>query len=203
MSILVINCNHWIGYHVVNALLNHDYLVDGIENEMESDDLSMFFGRNSLFSFYNQRQRKQYDTCICVGDYGKMEAVKANRIFFINPQESSGRMNLENTTTILASHLFGEWMPMNKKGYYDQQAFITFDSNDFKENAIYIGDFTDGLIQWLGSSKISDKLEIKSEHKDGRENDASGNGIYISASLPLEKRVTALQQHYVSNKNRR
>ncbi|RDW19960.1 hypothetical protein [Oceanobacillus chungangensis] len=196
MSVLVINCNHWIGYHIVNTLLQHDYLVDGIESDTELDELSMFFGRNSSFSFYNIEDRKRYDTCICVGEHGHLETIDAERVFIINPGKMNDWMDYDTATMIFAAHLYGEWMPMTEKGFYDNQEFIAFQSNDFKENAIYIEDFANGLIQWIQSSNLSSNLEVKSERNNGKVNKENQNSIYIRSSLPLEKRMTALQKHY-------
>ncbi|QGS68491.1 hypothetical protein CV093_07940 [Oceanobacillus sp. 143] len=164
----------------------------------------MFFGRNSSFSFYNKEEMKRYDTCICVGDYEHMETIHADRIIMINPQKSYRKLNPDSITTLLASHLFGEWMPMTEKGYYRNQEFIAFQSNEFIENAIYIEDFSERLIHCLQSGNLPSNIEVKSEHSNGKESKENGDSIYICSSLQLEQRMTALQKQYqlIKEKNK-
>lgn len=58
MSILVMDCNDWRTYHIVEMLLQNDYKVDAFLTTSTEEDLSMFFVRNSSFSIVTEDVQK-------------------------------------------------------------------------------------------------------------------------------------------------
>ncbi|MFD1850057.1 hypothetical protein [Oceanobacillus bengalensis] len=196
MSILVVNCSHWIGFHITEALLGAGNTVEGIPFDEETDDLLMFFGRNSSFTLSSNIRKKKYDICIIIGEYDHRAIINADKIVIINEQKHDENRD-SSTTTIKAPLLYGEWMPMNEKGCYVGEEYITFESDYFKQNAIYIKDFTEGLIQWLDSGVLPATFEVKSYNN----NEKLDNIFYIRNNKPVDKKVKKLLEHYHSYKN--
>ncbi|WP_145524221.1 hypothetical protein [Virgibacillus sp. SK37] len=192
MSILVVNCNHWIGFHIVNTLLEHDFNIDGMINPNLQDDLLMFFGRNSDFQMVNDEKR-EYETCIIIGDHPKAQDFKAGNKWLL-PINGIQKKEQTDLTTIHTPILFGEWMPMNENGIYHHKKFITFDSEEFKNNALSIHSFTPVLLQLIQNPSETHELYVHSRHE--KRKSPGKNAIYIRESEPKEKYVADLKKHY-------
>ncbi|MCR1834672.1 hypothetical protein NSA56_09690 [Oceanobacillus caeni] len=192
MSILVVNCNHWIGFHIVNTLLEHDFKIDGMINPSLQDDLLMFFGRNSDFQMVNDEKR-EYETCIIIGDHPKAQDFKAGNKWLL-PINGIQKKEQTDLTTIHTPILFGEWMPMNENGIYHHKKFITFDSEEFKNNALSIHSFTPVLLQLIQTSSQTNELYVHPRQE--KEKRSEKNAIYIRESEPKEKYVADLKKHY-------
>ncbi|UJL47616.1 hypothetical protein KFZ58_07055 [Virgibacillus sp. NKC19-16] len=190
MSILVDNCNHWIGFHIVDELLENSYTVDGIGDE--DSVLAMFLGRNSSFNFVKPDVKKHYDTAIIIGDQSNT-GIKSGQSLIINPVLVD---RVENRVEINVPLLFGEWMPMNEKGFYYNNTFITFDSDFFQTEAIYIKDFTKGLMQWLKMKELPSTLEVRSEKNKDNQHVKLENAVYIRDNRPMEEKVKSVLEHY-------
>ncbi|WP_449354081.1 hypothetical protein ACUL41_12015 [Virgibacillus natechei] len=190
MSILVDNCNHWIGFHIANDLLENSYTVDGIGDE--NSDLLMFLGRNSSFNFVGRNLEKQYETAIMIGGQSDTE-FKSGQTLIINPKSTD---RVENRVEINTPLLFGEWMPMNEEGFYNNNTFIRFDSDYFQTEAIYIDDFTKGLIQWLKMKEFPSTLEVRSEKNKDNKHVKLENTVYIRDNRPMADKVKNVLEHY-------
>jgi len=192
MSLLIMNYNHWIGYHLVTTLLDEDCPVDGMVDK-EKCDLSMFFGRNSLFSFVEKDQLKLYDTCFVIGENQYKDTTLAKRTFIINPK-APVESNDGEVIEIQSPLLFGEWMPMDENGIYRDKEYISFQSERFKTEAIYIKHFIDGLLQLMKITDLPKTVTLYSKNHRTRE-ERFGNIIYIRANDNLDK-VKDLITHY-------
>src|SRR5699024_11747942 len=97
MIFLVENCFHWLGFHIINRLLDNGYQVDGMD-DLDTDKkehLSMFVGRNELFRQITSRERNtDYDISM-QADARKLESEK------------------EQAITIKLPLVFGEGVQMN------------------------------------------------------------------------------------------
>lgn len=191
MSILVDNCNHWIGFHIASDLLENSYMVDGVGEE--NHDLSMFLGRNSSFHFVNPDVKKQYETAIIIGAESDTIGFQSEQTLIINPTSTNRD---ENRVAINAPLLFGEWMPMNEQGFYRNNTFITFDSDYFRTEAIYIKDFIKGLLQWLKMEEFPSSLKVRSEKNKENKDVKLENAIYIRDNRPMEEKVKNVLNHY-------
>lgn len=195
MAILVADCNSWIGYHVVNELLENDYKVHGINSERGNDTLSMFFGRHSLFTFVNAGERKVYDAAIIIGDGTEIGEIETSR-FVILSNSNRKLPEYKNKIIIKTPLLFGEWMPMNEKGFNRNNELIAFDSDLFHAEAVYIKDFTKGLIQWLQTPSLPRVLEVKSAKEKEKKNLKLENSVYIRDNVPISEKLKLVQDHY-------
>ncbi|WP_068676577.1 hypothetical protein [Oceanobacillus sp. Castelsardo] len=192
MSILIVNCNHWIGFHIINTLLEHDFKVDGIINPSLQDDLLMFFGRNSDFQMVNNNKR-EYSTCVIIGDNPNVEEFKAKNKWLL-PMNGIQKLEGTDLTTIHTPILFGEWMPMNENGIYHNNKFIPFDSEEFKNDSLSIHSFTPVLLQLIQTSGQKNELFVHARQE--REKNTEKNGIYIRESESKWKYVADLKKHY-------
>ncbi|WP_156288853.1 hypothetical protein [Oceanobacillus salinisoli] len=199
MSILIVNCNHWVGFHIINTILDLDYDVDGIKGTNQNNDLSLFFGRNSSFSFVTEENLKPYQSCIIIGEYHHTENIKAEQKFLIGLEDEDGASEREDIVTIQAPLLYGEWMPMNEKGIYKNNRFIPFDSEEFINNAIYIQVFTSALLQWMKSSTLPKYIEVNPVHSNRQLK--LENFVYLRDNGPKEKKIEDVKKHYKLYKN--
>lgn len=195
MSILVVNCGHWIGYHVVNDLLANDFQVEGIAISPETEDLLLFFGRNSSFTQIDKPKGKPYDACIIVGAFHTTYNINAKKMFIIQHEEAN-RATESEVTFIRTPFLFGEWMPMDEDGCYRNNEYIRFDSDWFKQHAIYIQDFTKVLIQCVQSTKHPREMDIKL--MDCRDTD---KGTDVIKQELIEKKIEQVRKHYKLNRH--
>lgn len=182
MLFLVENCFQWMGFHLVNCLLENGYKVDGVDDlsSDKKDHLSMYIGRNASFQHLSSLKRgTNYDSSINITD---------NEIVLTMEQNTSHRINLPI--------LFGEWMPMKRDGMYHRNTFISFDSDIFLNEAIYIGDFMKSLIQWVKSSQLPEILEVKSINNKQNEEIKLENSVYIRNNITIEENLKMVRKHY-------
>ncbi|MBP2076602.1 hypothetical protein [Oceanobacillus polygoni] len=203
MSIFVMDCNEWVTYHIVDTLLENDYKVDALSATTNEEDLSMFFARNSSFSIVPEGVQKKYTVGILVGEQ-KTSAIhqEFDLLIVINPAAGSVRSEIYKKCTVIHTPiLFGEWMPMNEKGIYDEDTLIAFESDVFKENALYIGDFTKALLQWLNVSDLPPILNVN--HNDNEKDGHSKleKNVFIRDNIPKQERVKSVIEHYRSKRN--
>jgi hypothetical protein len=191
MSVLVVNCNHWLGFHIINTLLEHDFKIDGILNPSLPDDLLMFFGRNSDFQMVNENNR-EYETCIIIGNHTSVQEFKAKKKLLINEIQQIEKRT--EVTTIHPTVLFGEWMPMNENGVYHNNKFIPFESEEFKNNALSIHSFTPVLLQLLQTSCQMNEFYVYPRQE--RDKSFEKNAIYIRENESNKKYVADLRNHY-------
>ncbi|WP_337019988.1 hypothetical protein [Oceanobacillus massiliensis] len=202
MRILVADCNHWVGYNIVNSLLENDYEVDGISLPSE-DDLSMFFGRNSLFSLIAAEEYKEYELGIIAGAYHHPIQQRVEKLMMINPDEKTVQSaNHPNCTVISTPLLYGEWMPMNEKGLFQKDEFISFTADYFKENAIYVRDLTEGLLQWIKGPSLPDFLQVYSSNNKRSLGTKLDKTVYLRENIPNSDIIKEIVEHYRLNRNR-
>src|SRR5699024_12016099 len=177
MIFLVENCFHWLGFHIINRLLDNGYQVDGMD-DLDTDKkehLSMFVGRNELFRHITSRERNtDYDISIQV-DECKLVLEK------------------EHPITIKLPLIFGEWMPMNQKGLYVQNEFMRFDSKQFLTNAVYVKDVLESLQQLIDSSDLPRVLEVRSCYSRPMNHKKLENSIYIRNNRPIQERISIVK----------
>lgn len=197
MTYLVVNCNDWLGFHIVNTLLENDFNVDGIEDQNKNDHLSMFFGRNSSFSFVDSTVKRKYDTVIYTGDEDELKGIQSERKVFISDNNTGIKgTSKKSEVYINTPFLFGEWMPMDEKGVYRNQEYIPFESELFKTTAVYINHFTKGLVQWLKTPELSQVLEVKSAKQTDKDDVKFENSIYLRDNIPIMEDVKKVLDHY-------
>lgn len=194
MPILLVNCFHWIGFHIMNELLEAGYMVEGIDNMSTEQDehLSMFVGRNSSFTLIEKENLSHYKSSIIVGSWPHSEDIQADQMLQLC---ESNAKNLEEHIIIEMPMLFGEWMPMTEDGLYHQQKFIPFNSSLFLTEAIYIRDFTSHLLQWVTYTNLSQVIKIKSERNKDTDLKLE-NIIYLRDNRPIHKKVEHVVDHY-------
>ncbi|MFC2949931.1 hypothetical protein [Virgibacillus sediminis] len=193
MKILVVNCNHWIGYHIVEELLDQDYSVDGLPDQEKGGDLLLFFGRNSNFTMLENEAEvsPSYTTVITIGKVVGSLETKSNRCFSIGEERPGQSAKI---ITIHPPLLFGEWMPMNEYGILVGEKFIRFDSEKFKQEAVYIKDFARAVMQWIQAEELPANLTAAFGKTAGRNR---RNGSFcVREGEPCQNKVGELLEHY-------
>ncbi|TFJ93598.1 hypothetical protein [Lentibacillus salicampi] len=180
MVVFVENCFHWIGFHIMNDLLDNGFQVDGMDSldTDKKEHLSMFVGRNQLFRHVSASERNNaYDISLKIEDDALI-------------------LEKENLVTIHLPLVFGEWMPMNQEGVYDQDDFIPFDSERFLTEAVYVGDVLKSLQQWFATSDLPPILEVRSFHERQTGQRKLENAVYIRNNRPIQEEINRVKKHY-------
>src|SRR5690625_890883 len=70
LKILVTNWTNWLGYHLINKLLQENFQVYGLIDDQEQrfNHFAAYFARNSLFSFVEVNELSNYTEIIILGD---------------------------------------------------------------------------------------------------------------------------------------
>lgn len=195
MAIVVVNCFHWIGFHLTDKLLQAGYKVDGIDqlSTYKKEHLSMFLGRNSSFSLKEINFSHQYETCIIIKSFAHIDHIQADRVIHIGHNEDT-MLPRENKVMINIPILFGEWMPMSNYGIYNQNAFLPFDDLRISSEAIYIKDFARALLQWLQASYLLNSFHVKSSRDRSHVDDT--NIIYLRDKKTISQNIDDVIKHY-------
>jgi len=196
MSFLVTSCFDWVGFHLVNQLLEKGYEVDGIDEETTAlkEHLSMFLGRNSAFRLKTRDELRSYDTAIVIGENPCTDVLKAKQMINVSRNKIQAKREA-SMTTIHVPVLFGEWMPMNEQGMYVGNQFISFDSAHFLSEAVYIKDFIAGLFQWMQVDDLPSSLEVKSKSSESRAVKLE-NTVYIRDNERTADKLKKVLNHY-------
>ncbi|MGM8364392.1 hypothetical protein ACLIBG_02805 [Virgibacillus sp. W0181] len=194
MHILVENCFHWIGFHLIDQLLEEGYRVDGINahNSNETDHFLLFLGRNSNFTLLKDvPPDKTYDAVFTIGS--PYDKVSYKRRFEICRDHTTVNES-ESKVIIEQPLLFGEWMPMNEKGFYYKNEFVPFISDCFLQEAIYIRKFVRSLIQLMHTDRLPNRLTIKSAQSP-ESSSILENNIYLYDNIRIDDKHQLLE-HY-------
>ena len=197
MPVLVINCFHWIGFHITNQLLEIGCQVEGINNNSseKSANLSLYIGRNSLFKLISLKELNKYDTVINIGESKDLHEIDTKRTILISDTERT-RNEIKNVTFIRTPLLFGEWMPMNREGVYYLNEHIPFDSELFLTQSIYIKDFTESLVQILKMNKLPSTLVTQSVKNSKSVEQKLDKSLFIRDNVPIGRNVEKLLEHF-------
>lgn len=198
MTILVNHCYHWLSFHLINELIDNSYTVVGMndyENKL-TDHLSMFLGRNSLFTEETSYSNFHYESAIIFGDIQDRK-IKSDRVLRLySTADSQFSSDEDNVTRIHLPLLFGNWMPMTKKGMYNDSKFVSFQSIYFKEQAIYIGDFCKLLISLLQQSQLPREVKVFSANSQNNKEKILENSVYIHDNIPIQEKLKKVINHY-------
>lgn len=192
MEVLVINYTHWVGYHIVEALLSEGYKVYGLVGASGNENLADFFVRNSSFCSIEKPREKQYELIISIGSEDQQIKSHANRIFFINRETAYDDKNY----LIQAPYLFGEWMPMDEQGFYYQEERIDFSSELFQSEGIYIDDFLNLLINWLKNPPNVRDIRLERKKNMGNQAVKLDKSFFVHENVPIGEKIHAVVTHY-------
>ncbi|QDP39781.1 hypothetical protein [Radiobacillus deserti] len=183
--IVIHNCFHWIGYHLIQKFLEEGYEVtgcDSIQSE-KKENLHMFVGRNSHFEFVDTLPENR---------------IADNDVIYIDVQ--SNLLSIQNqqndTHTINIPMLFGPFMDRDKDGFYEKENYISFDSETFQEEAIWIDDYMEVLWSILMDNPSSKDWVVKPFSKSVRQEEDEDNVLYIRQTEPTANRLKQLEEHY-------
>lgn len=203
MTICVMNCFHWIGFHIVNRLTENGYNVDGIANSSSDreEELSFMLGRNSSFTLYqseNEVKDRQYSDAVLVHPERKPSPVQSLKTYNFGKAIDDPNPNFTNIDLPM---LFGEWMPMDEQGAYIDGQYIEFDSTRFRESAIYIDDFVDCFMQWMKVPDLPRSISLTKNRDQEIGEESLEKQLYIRENRPIEIQVSNLLKHYEKVKN--
>lgn len=196
MSILVKDCFHWIGFHIVDQLLTDGYKVKGIQTAFseKTAHLSMFFDRHSHFSLIEDGAACEADTALLINQH-TTDGINASRIMMIDEH-----VDIETLTAsqiaIQQPLLFGEWMPIYEGGCYYLNDHISFDSFRFRKQAIYIRDFTKVIVDLLKQNNLPNVINMQADKSDSTLGLTLDNTYHIQDNTPIENKLQDVLKHH-------
>lgn len=202
MPILVINCFDWVGFHIVNDLLDNGYKVVGVNltSSKHSEHLAMQVGRNSHFKAISITDISDSYSVIILNSY---EHVRANKIFNKHCEKNTFTINNDKISSKLITFklLFGEWMQMNNEGMYLRNQYIPFESTLFSDESLYISFLTNKIIKLVRESATMQILRIELKDSDRHIEQILVKKQSIRDNVPKEDHLEKVLLHYQRFKN--
>src|SRR5690625_5291106 len=196
MSILVKDCFHWIGFHIVDQLLIDGYEVKGIQtsSSKKTAHLSMFFDRHSHFSLIEDETACETDTALLINQH-TTDGINASRFMMIGEHVDIEALTADQIA-IQQPLLFGEWMPIYEDGCYYLNDHIPFDSPRFHEQAIYIHDFTKMIVALLKQDNLPNVINMQTVKNDSILGLTLDNTYHIQDNTPIENKLQDVLKHH-------
>jgi len=186
MYIIVENCFHWIGFHLINRLLEEGFTVIGKDNvdTPKKEFLSMFVDRNDSFSLnpINKKEKNHLIIEVCDTDNNNRESI----LKIIKPESSH-----ENTEHIVyAPYLIGEWMPAEKIKMNERQ-------KEKLQGAASIEDFVSAIYQWVNiNTYLPSTFRVLSRREKNISNALLENFVYLRDNRSIQNEFNKVLEHY-------
>ncbi|MBU5468534.1 hypothetical protein KQI49_17060 [Virgibacillus sp. MSJ-26] len=186
MYIRVENCFHWIGFHLINRLLEEGYTVIGKDNvdTPKKEFLSMFVARNDSFSLnpINKKEKKHLIIEVCNTDTNHESILK-----IIKPE--SIHENIEHI--VYAPYLIGEWMPAEKIKMNEKQ------KEKLLQGAASIEDFVSAIYQWVNiNTYLPSTIRVLSRREKNISNALLENFVYLRDNRSIQNDFNKVLEHY-------
>ncbi|MBM7554044.1 hypothetical protein [Thalassobacillus pellis] len=174
MAYVIDSCFHWIGYHMVQHLLNKGFEVIGVDalEDEKKEALYMFVGRNSCFQHFHTlgeierySDRGQIDGIIGVTE-GNLHDYPYGQIKIADSiHELQESKDIENIRVPLS---YGEWMPRDETYGFPGDHQIVMEDLVESESACYIEDFI---------KEILEKVTGNTHRTGGKSNDIAARDL--------------------------
>lgn len=188
MCIKVENCFHWIGFHLINRLLEEGIPVIGIDqvDTPKKEYLSMYVARNDSFSLHDKEpDEKNFDLAFEVCDLYE----DGDRKHVITLLKSSvSRKDTEHI--IYPPKLIGEWMPSKE--------IISFKNEKTKlQTAACIENFISAIYQWIEiDTLIPSKFNVVSSKDRNISSVKLESYVYLRDNRSIQKYFDTVLDHY-------
>ncbi|WP_217585941.1 hypothetical protein [Lentibacillus saliphilus] len=198
MCVLVENCFHWVGYHLVQQLLDDNEEVDGIDDQrtLKQVHLAMYVARHAQFQLLQNPEinweERQYSIHITVDTSVEVLETKPNGALTL----TTSSQDTSTSDTIELPLLFGEWMPMTEDGMYRENGdWIGFQSEQFANEAVYVVDFMKVLVHCI-KKNLLDSTSSSSENR----NKSLAKCVKIQDNSPMNTNLETVKAHYIQHK---
>lgn len=195
MKVAVVNCFHWIGYHLVETMLEDGIEVIGIhESETNrSNFLSMCIGRNSLFTRADCIP-EDVDYTVAIGTTSIIPTCSYT-IQLMKEHTEKKDISLHAVRVELPL-LYGEWMSMDEKGIYVQNKYFPFTSNTFLNKGVYVQDYMKVFL-----ARIHERITLQPDKKSFLKEELTlENNSCFRDNSTKPKVIEQLQKHYRHNR---
>jgi len=167
MAICVLNCFDWLGYHIVNRLLESGKEVwgQGLAEEPHQEHLSLFFGRNSSFKLLDETAAPETAELVIQAGACEASCIKSVKHLVVIG-DAAPAAAYEKKTRLDAELLIGFWMPMTEKAVSWNGQLVDFSSDFFLQEAVWIDDFCEVLLQILDIEYAPETTVIASRESE-------------------------------------
>ncbi|MUV36525.1 hypothetical protein JNUCC1_00328 [Lentibacillus sp. JNUCC-1] len=194
MFYYVENCFHWIGFHLVQHLLDAGECVIGIDqvSSPQKEHLYLFMGRHDRFQLMSREAapangiKKDVNLQVCNNKNGSETDNGHIHIVY-------GTEHDQTNETIDLPLLFGFWMPMTEFGMKRVNGeWLPFASDAFLNEAVYIEDYMNDLVHCIREGCLS---EISSSCP----NQYLANLGKVKDNRTIKTNLSIVQEHYHRN----
>lgn len=187
MKILVKNCFHWIGFHLVSHLLEEGIAIDGIDqlNTNKKQFLNMFFGRNDRFNLLENDtcHDNPYDLIIKIDNESENTAILFER---------RCQTGVHKQSVIHLPVVIGEWMPGEEIAQHEKLRAV-----NALDRAIHIDSLVKVIYQWIKTNPhMPDTLKIISSHTEDLPSDKLEKYVCLRDNRAIWNDVNEILDHY-------
>lgn len=181
LCVCVEDCFHWIGFHLVTAFLEEDWIVYGKDplHSPDREHLSMFVGRHSDFSLLDDKEDKRM--------FPHIELMENQTGISLTKEEGK-------KVAIKCSSLIGEWMPMTDTHMLNGDKLQSWRGLDLKE-IVEVGAYAEIVKQCLEAARIPEEIHIVSRFSKKAGDEDPGMIVVIDHKEGKEK-LRSLKEHF-------
>lgn len=193
MIVKIVNCFHWIGYHLTNHLLEQGLEVHGID-EIDTDKkelFSQFVGRNDRFMLDDKNINAQRND-VTIEINSQLSHQQKETIIILKKKRRTN--SHAESSSIKVPIVIGEWMPKDDI----EKLADGFQTDAFLNKAIRIEDLLVVCYQWLNKETLMPQafqlLPRKSNeisHESFKEND-----VYLRDNTSIQNYAKEVLKHY-------
>src|SRR5699024_7010880 len=101
-----------------------------------------------------------------------------------------------DTIAIHVPYLFGEWMPMTKEACYIEGNSVSFSSQEFLEEGVYIKDVLELLLKLLESPPARQVFFVRSARNQSLKGKKLEKAFLLDQNSAIEKNLNQVEQHF-------
>lgn len=185
MKVLIIDCFHWLGFHLTTKYLDEGFSVTGVDTLMEPrrEFLCDFVGRNANFILQDDLKKlnepSSFSLMYSFSESTQFLSHKQQKGKRIRIFEKESRLVFEDDTsfqgkTIFAPHVIGPWM--------EQSEFARKSTFD---NVLYVEDFVNWLFQEKWNDLDNTFIDLRKDMDQKT----------MNTSIPSEQAIQKVQEH--------
>lgn len=193
MIVKVVNCFHWIGYHLTNHLLEQGDEVHGVDKiDTDKKELfSLFVGRNNRFTLCNKNKNQQKNDVTI--EINSQLSHQQNATVIILKKMRRTNSHAE-TSSIKVSIVIGEWMPKDEI----ERLTNNLQTDAFLNKAIRIKDLLAVCYQWLKKETFMPQTIqlLPRENNDIPNASFLENDVYLRDNTSIQNYAKEVLKHY-------
>lgn len=193
MIVKIVNCFHWVGYHLTTHLLEQGFKVHGVDtvDTTKKELFSLFVGRNDRFILDDKNNNEQsYDVIIEINRQLSHQQVET----IITLKKMPRTNGVRQTCSIKVPIVIGEWMPKEKIAKITD----SLQTDVFLNTALRIEDVLAVCFQWLSKETLTPQtIKLLPRENSASPNEAIlENNVYLHDNMSIQNYAKEVLKHY-------